>query len=145
MKKLLVAHDFSDAADRALAFAHDLARQVGATLDAVYVLPDVYDGRAPEIAGLPPTAPGQTERYLEFMRTELDRRARGVLKDSELQARTHVLRGDPVRHIAALAEEIGADVLCASATGKGAVARALMGSTSQALVRGSALPVIIVP
>lgn len=144
-KKILIAHDFSEPADRAARFARDLAKQIGATLDAVYVMPDLYDGRADEIAMLPPTQPGQSERYLEFLREELARALRTAFGNDAVQVSTHSTRGDPVRRIEELARELKADVLCIGATGKGAVARVLMGSTSQALLRSSSIPVIVVP
>jgi nucleotide-binding universal stress UspA family protein len=144
-KKILIAHDFSEPADRAVRFARDLAKQVGATLDAVYVMPDLYGGRADEIAALPPTQPGEAARYLEFLRQELARVVRAALGDDDAHVTTHASRGDPVKRIEELATELKADVLCVGATGKGAVARALMGSTSQALLRGSRIPVLVVP
>ncbi|HEY6881059.1 MAG TPA: universal stress protein, partial [Polyangiales bacterium] len=117
-KKILIAHDFSEPADRAARFARDLAKQVGATLDAVYVMPDLYDGRADEIAALPPTQPGQAERYLEFLRQELARALHAALGDDDLHVTTHASRGDPVHRVQELAGELKADVLCVGATGK---------------------------
>ena len=57
----------------------------------------------------------------------------------------YALRGDPVKRIEELAKELGADVVCVGATGKGAVARVMLGSISQALLRTSAIPVLVVP
>ncbi len=144
-KKILLAHDFSEPADRATRFASELAKQLGASIDAVYVMPDLYDGRADEIAYLPPTQEGQSARYVEFLRQELARAVRSALGNDEVQVATHASRGDPVKRIEQLAKELNADVLCVGATGKGAVARALMGSTSQALLRSSPVPVLVVP
>lgn len=143
-KKILIAHDFSEPADRATRFASELAKQLGAAVDAVYVMPDLYDGRADEIAYLPPTQEGQPARYLEFLRQELERAIRKLVSD-EIHITTHASRGDPVKRIEELAKELKADVLCVGATGKGAVARVLMGSTSQALLRSSPIPVLVVP
>jgi nucleotide-binding universal stress UspA family protein len=145
LEKILIAHDFSEASDRALRFARDLAHQVGASLELVYVMPDLYDGRGDEIAMLPPTTSGQSERYLEFLRAELNRAGRAALQGDDVSFGTHVSRGDPIKRIEALSEELHADAVCVGATGKGAVARALMGSTSQALLRTSHVPVLVVP
>lgn len=144
-KKILVAHDFSEPADRATRFACELAKQLGASVHAVYVMPDLYDGRADEIAYLPPTTEGQSARYIEFLRQELERTVRTALGTDDVHVATHSSRGDPVKKIEELAKELHADVLCVGATGKGAVARVLMGSTSQALLRTSPVPVLVVP
>jgi nucleotide-binding universal stress UspA family protein len=144
-KKILIAHDFSEPADRATRFASELAHQLGATLHAVYVMPDLYDGRGDEIAYLPPTQEGQSVRYMEFLRQELARAVRNALGSGESQVTVHSRRGDPVKRIEELAKELGADVVCIGATGKGAVARVLMGSTSQALLRSSPVPVLVIP
>jgi len=144
-KKILIAHDFSEPADRAARYARDVARQIGAKLEAVYVMPDLYDGRADQIVTLPITAPGEPERYLEFLRMELARALKNALGPDAEDVLTHALRGDTVRRIEALAAEVGADAICVAATGKGAVARVLMGSTSQLLLRSSVIPVLVVP
>jgi nucleotide-binding universal stress UspA family protein len=144
-KKMLLAHDFSEPADRATRFAGELAAQLGASLDAVYVMPDLYDGRADELAYLPATQEGQPARYLEFLREELARAVRKALGNDKLHVGTHASRGDPVKRIEQLVKELNADVLIVGATGKGAVARVLMGSTSQALLRTSPIPVLVVP
>src|SRR5690349_21664302 len=78
-KMILVAHDFSDPANRALAFAADLAEQVGASLEVMHVHPDVYDGHSDPALGLPWPAPEQVDRYMRFLDTELERAVRGVL------------------------------------------------------------------
>lgn len=145
LSKILVAHDFSDPADRALRFAAELGRQVGAKLLAVYVHPDAYDGRGDPSLTLPEALPGQGERYLRFLEEELRQSAAKVVGSQGGEIECHVLRGDPVKRIESAAEELGADVLCVGATGKGAVQRVLLGSVSQLLLRSSPVPVLVVP
>jgi nucleotide-binding universal stress UspA family protein len=144
MKKILVAHDFSDPANRALAFAADLAEPLGATLEVVHVHPDLYDGQSDPSLGLPWPAPDQVERYMRFLDTELDRSVRGVLGDEAQKVKRHVVRGEPAKRVVALASELGADILCFGSTGKGAVERALLGSVSQRVLRMSEVPVLTV-
>jgi nucleotide-binding universal stress UspA family protein len=69
---------------------------------------------------------------------------RGVLGDDAEQVVRHVVRGEPIKRIEALARDIGADVLCVGSTGKGAVQRALLGSVSQRILRTSPIPVLTV-
>jgi nucleotide-binding universal stress UspA family protein len=142
-KKILVAHDFSDPANRALAFAADLADRLKASLEVVHVHPDVYDGQSDPSLGLPWPMPDQVERYMRFLDTEVERAVRGVLGESD-NVKTHVVRGDPAKRIVALAAELGADMICIGSTGKGAVERALLGSVSQRVLRTSEVPVLTV-
>ncbi len=144
MKKILVAHDFSEPANRALSFAADLASQLGASIDVVHVHPDLYDGQSDPSLGLPWPAPDQVERYLRFLDTELERAVRGVMGADADKVKRHVVRGEPAKRVLALAAEIGADLLVFGSTGKGAVERVLLGSVSQRLVRTSEIPVLTV-
>lgn len=141
--KILVAHDFSKAADRALAFAAQLASSAGAELELVLVYPDVYNGRAEPSLTLPAALPGEAERYLHFLEQELRTVANKVL--GERLIKCHVVRGDAVKRIEAVADETKADAICVGATGKGAVDRVLLGSVSQQILRTSHLPVLVVP
>lgn len=145
VSKILVAHDFSEPASRALRFAALLASATGAGLELVYVLPELYDGRAEIELAIPGSSPGQGERYLKFLDEELRRAAQTTTPELAPKAGYHVVRGDPVKHIEALAKELGADLLCVGATGKNAVARALLGSISQQLLRTSPIAVLVVP
>ncbi|MDB4972029.1 MAG: universal stress protein [Myxococcaceae bacterium] len=143
--KILVAYDFSDASARALRFAEHLAKKADARLDLVYVMPDVFDGRAELSLELPSGLPGQDERYMHFIKAELERTVSTVLPSTVVPVRCHALRGEPVRRLEALAQELGSDLICVGATGKGAVARVMLGSISQLLVRTSPTPVVTVP
>lgn len=145
VSKILVAHDFSEPSNRALRFATTLAKETGARVELVHVMPDLYDGRGELALAVPPTMPGQGERYMKFLQEELERAAALAVPEMAGKVPCHALRGDPVKRVEALAQEIGADVVCLGATGKGAVARVLLGSISQLVLRTSTIPVLIVP
>jgi nucleotide-binding universal stress UspA family protein len=81
---------------------------------------------------------------LRFLDEELHRSLRAVLGDKAEVVRRHIVRGDPVKRLSALAQELGADVICLGSTGKGAIERVLLGSVSQRMVRTSDVPVLIV-
>jgi nucleotide-binding universal stress UspA family protein len=143
-KKILVAHDFSTPSNRALSFAADLSKQIGAELEIMHVHPDLYDGHSDPALGLPWPTNAQEERYLRFLDTELERVATQVLGTGAAAAPRHVVRGDPVKRIVEYARDVHADVVCLGSTGKGAVERVLLGSVSQSLLRASPIPVITV-
>lgn len=144
IKTVLVAHDFSDPSNRALLFAAELSKKLGATIQVVHVHPDVYDGHSDPALGLPWPTPAQEERYLKFLDTEVERAVSAVLGEESKGIKHHILRGDPVKRIAGLAKELGADLICLGSTGKGAVERVLLGSVSQLLLRTSPVPVLTV-
>jgi nucleotide-binding universal stress UspA family protein len=144
-KKILVAHDFSDPSNRALAFASDLAAPLGAQVEVLHVHPDVYDGHSDPSLGLPWPAPEQVERYMRFLDTELERAVSAVLgPEAAREVKRHVVRGEPAKRIAASAKELGADMICLGSTGKGAVERVLLGSVSQRILRTAEVPVLTV-
>ena len=143
---IVVAHDLSAPADRALAFALGLAHQMGARVDVVHVHPDLYDGRSTPAVGLPWPSEGQEERYLRFLDGELAAHIEQAGGATALEsARRHVVRGLAAKRIGELATELCADFVCVGATGKGAVDRVLLGSVSQQLVRTCPVPVLVVP
>ena len=145
LNKILVAHDFSEPANRALALAADLAQKLNAKLELVHVHPDLYDGHSTPAAGLPWPDASQEERYMRFLETELVRVIVAVVgPDAVPGIGRHVVRGEPVRRLTALALDLGADVICMGSTGKGAVERVLLGSISQVMVRQSPIPVLTV-
>jgi nucleotide-binding universal stress UspA family protein len=144
IRKVLAAYDFSEPAGRALRWAHALASQTGATLEVVHVHRDLYDGRSTPELGLPWPSPGQEERYLRFLEQELKNALTSVLGPLEREIPVHVVRGDPVKRVVATAEERGADLVCIGSTGKGGVARVMLGSISENVLRTSPVPVLIV-
>lgn len=145
VSKILVAHDFSDAADRALRYASDFARQTGARLAVVYVVPDASAGPAEPSLATGEGSAGQAERYVRFLEQELAKAIALRTARPAGEVEVHVVRGEPVKRIDQLAEQLRADLVCVGATGKGAVQRALLGSVSQLVLRSSLVPVLIVP
>jgi nucleotide-binding universal stress UspA family protein len=142
-KKILVAHDFSAPADRALAFALDMARQIGASLEVVHVCPEQYEvGTLGDVMW---PAAGEELHHLRALQTELQRRVHDVVAPEARElVHQRVARGAPVEQLQKLAAQVGADLICVGATGKGAVQRALLGSVSQQLLRTSTIPVMTV-
>ncbi|WP_437575817.1 universal stress protein [Sorangium sp. So ce887] len=142
MKTLLLAHDFDETSELALDTAIELARKLSAKIVVahVYSLP-VYT--FPEGSSLIPSAE-DAARLAEAAQRSLDQvleRRRGVA-DVELSG---VLRaGVPDEEICRLAEEIGADMIVIGTHRRGAIARALLGSVAQRVVRAAKAPVLTV-
>jgi nucleotide-binding universal stress UspA family protein len=122
IRRILFATDFSDASYVAGRAAVALARQVGADLTFLYVVPPVTD---------PSPSAG-----LGAIAAEL---APGMA------VRTEVLSGIPARKIAEYARQQRSDLIVMGSHGRTGLTRALLGSVAEAVVRRSPCPVLIVP
>ncbi|WP_437777718.1 universal stress protein [Sorangium sp. So ce1097] len=142
MKTLLLAHDFDETSELALDTAIELARKLSAKIVVahVYSVP-VYS--FPEGSSLIPSAE-DAARLAEAAQRSLDQvlERRRSAQDVEISG---VLRaGVPDEEICRLADEIGADMIVIGTHARGAVARALIGSVAQRVVRAAKVPVLTV-
>jgi nucleotide-binding universal stress UspA family protein len=131
--RLVVAYDFSDPARRAFELAVFMGRQLKAEVHIVTVL-DSKESDA-EIAG----------KEIEDLRQLLEMRTCGTVKADDVTLKCHALAGEPADAIVAMAREIDAPLILCGTTGKGAVARTLLGSVSHELVHKSGAIVMSVP
>lgn len=140
MKTLLLAHDFNATSEIALDRAIELARRLSAKIVVahVYSVP-VYS--FPEGSSLIPSAE-DAARIADAAQRSLDQvlERRRATPGVELSG---VLRaGVPDEEICRLADEIGADMIVIGTHARGAVARALLGSVAQRVVRSAKVPVL---
>lgn len=131
--RLVVAYDFSDPARRAFELAVFMGRQLHAEVHVVTVL----DGKQADAAA--------GEQELEELRQLLQMRTSGTVKADDVEVHCHALAGEPADAIVAMAREIDAPLIICGTTGKGAVARTLLGSVSHELVHKSGAIVMSVP
>ncbi|WP_437588209.1 universal stress protein [Sorangium sp. So ce1000] len=140
MKPLLLAHDFNATSELALDAAIELARKLSAKIVVahVYSVP-VYS--FPEGSSLIPSAE-DAARIADAAQRSLDqvlerrRSTPGVEISGVLRA------GIPDEEICRLAEEIDAEMIVIGTHARGAVARALLGSVAQRVVRSAKVPVL---
>lgn len=136
-RHILVPHDFSDTAEHALAFAIALAEKLGAhvTLMHAYEIPAYPDSAlmtAEFIANIRRAAQGAIENLASLARRP------GV----EVQA---LLReGRPWSEVNATAKETHADLIVMETHGRHGLARALLGSVAEKVVRTAPCPVLTV-
>lgn len=117
-RRLLLAYDGSEAAAQALPYALAFAASLELPLVAVSVQDD----------------PALAETHLEVVR----RAAQG---HPALSVSTHVLRGDATQVILEALQE--GDVLAIGAFGEGRLSEFFRGSTTEALLRGAEVPVLL--
>lgn len=123
IRQILFPTDFSDASRPAGAAAADFARQFGARLHVLHVVPPVTD---------PTTAPAA-------LRAVVDDLGHG------LPVVTAIASGLPARQIAAYARKNAIDLIVVGTHGRTGVSRALLGSVAEAVVRHAPCRVLTVP
>ena len=141
-RPILVAVDFSAATPAVLAAAADEARAFGAEIHLVHVAaPDpAFVGREvdpPEMRNVVAHELREEHRRLQALADELERAGIAVT--------ALCVQGPTVEKIVSMAERIGAARLVVGSHGRGPLARALLGSVSEALLRAAPCPVLVVP
>jgi nucleotide-binding universal stress UspA family protein len=143
LKKILVATDFSEPSDAALAYGRELARTFNAQLIVAHVTDDVsahaYGG--PDAIVFAPDLQGEID---EAARRQLD--ALVFAEDRhDLGALTIVLRSKIVwAAITDYARDTDVDLIVLGTHGRGAVAHLLIGSVAERVVRMAPCPVLTV-
>ena len=127
-KKILVAFDLSGASRTAWRHAVALAEACGAALEAVYVEPWQMG-----VDLLPP--PPQTAASQKRLRAK-------VLSALGADAKIAILHGDPAPRILSMARRRHADMIVVGTHGRKGFERVLLGSTAEAVIQGSPVPVL---
>ena len=136
MKRIVIAYDGSDGSREALEQGLQLARRARAVATVVYV------GHAPLPIVGDPFYERAVSRELHRGRDVLSE-ARTFAADAGVAAETELLEGDPAEQILDLARARDADLIVVGSRGRGAVAEALLGSVSHAIVHGADRPVLV--
>lgn len=133
LKAILHPTDFSPSSEVALKLAASLARDHGARLEVVHVVQ--------------PPAVAIGESLLEPAWEEIKQEARAALDslpspDPALPLEKRLLDGDPAEQILQAAADLGCDLIVMGTHGRGGLARLLMGSVAEQVVRKAACPVL---
>jgi nucleotide-binding universal stress UspA family protein len=133
-RRILVPHDFSDAADRALEEAAALARLYGGRLHVLHVLT-----RVTVLADIPVPDPFE---FVPQTRDALERRVREVLGAAEPPFSISIRVGEPVERILEAAERV--DSIVMGTSGRTGLRHFLLGSVAERIVRLSPVPVLTI-
>ncbi len=142
IRRILAPTDFSDHTMPAVRYAAELADKFGAELILLHVVPDTV--LALPDAVMPTPAPmADLNALIEAGRTGLANLV-AALKLERHKPRTEVRLGSPEREIVAAAKDLHADLVCITTHGRGGIARVLLGSVAEMIVRHAPCPVLTV-
>ena len=136
MESILIAVDDSEGGHAAVAEGLELARDVGAGVIFLTVRPS-----PPRVVGSP---------FYSYVVTESLGEAENVLRgaleaadDYGVEAESELLEGDPADEIVSFSDSHDVDLIVIGSRGLGALAGALLGSVSAAVVRHADAPVLV--
>ncbi len=136
---VLVGHDGSPSADRALAFGREEARLRGWPL---HVLRAWSLTKTPRPADVPHGVVASVDDYQAAVEAELaEAVARDGDSDDGVEVVLHVVHGAAASTL--ISASAGADLLVVSSRGRGGFAGLLLGSTSEQVVRHADCPVVV--
>jgi nucleotide-binding universal stress UspA family protein len=142
MSVILVATDGSEAASIALDEALSLAAEMGDRVAAITVWRALQGD-----FGLAYPSTAMLSELLDAERTHAEMTLGDAISRAEeagVDLRTHLATGDPAERICAYADEIDARLIAVGTRGHGTVASLLLGSVSNAVIRGARCPVLVV-
>jgi nucleotide-binding universal stress UspA family protein len=137
LKRVLVAHDFSDYSELALKLGLSLVQEHEAELHLLHVLPPPLVGE-PELAWSQSTVENSYHRAARALRNALPPETYVWCK-----IKTAVLWGKPYRDVLRYARENDIDLICMGAHGADFGMQALVGSNVDRVLRQSRCPVLI--
>jgi universal stress protein A len=138
VRNILVPTDFTECSHKALSYALSLAKQFGAEILLLHVvesMPAVAQDALLQSSIL-------TVALHEESEAQLQRWRRGVMSDIPVKIMT--CDGLPWRRTVEVAREMNIDLIVAGTGGHSGLARALLGSTAERIVRHAPCPVLVV-
>jgi len=136
VERILVPTDFSDESAVALSYATEWARAFGAAVQLLYVEENILDSSAPPLGWMSGDADVTQVRAvrekLEHLQSQM----------GDVSCEVGVSFGIPKRAIVAVACTCNVDLIVMATHGRTGISRAVLGSTTEAVVRHAPCPVI---
>jgi nucleotide-binding universal stress UspA family protein len=150
-RRILVPHDGSAFAERVLPHVTELAKAYQSEVHLLEIIPIQTPALlAPELSvdAEPDLALDALEEAQEALREAGRSRLEGVaagLQEDGINAKWSVVDGDPVHEILAYVAKNDVDLIAMATHGRTGLARAILGSVTDALLRKGNRPVLVVP
>jgi nucleotide-binding universal stress UspA family protein len=142
-RRILVATDFSEHADAALALALDLAERVGASVTVLHSYHAVIPKAVPPSGG-GFRMPGSVARELRDQAREAVERLARERSRPGLELEGVAVEAPPAFAITSEAGRMPADLIVMGARGRSGLRRALLGSVAAKVLRTAPCPVLTV-
>lgn len=133
IKNIVCPTDFSEPSDAAIRYASSLAQHYGSTLHLVFVT----ERPVPYGAGSGVYLLSDEDR--EKIRQQFEKVSP---TESGVKCEHHLLEGDPAQEIVELSKKLSADLIVLGTHGRSGLARLLMGSVAEHVVRKAECPVL---
>ncbi|HVY71004.1 MAG TPA: universal stress protein [Verrucomicrobiae bacterium] len=140
IKTILVPVDFSAESEKAIAYAVPFARQFGARIVLLHVVEPVA---FPDFEAAFPLVM-ENDKIMAACKRHLERVARDLRIPPRLVERVLVRHGRSFNEIADAARTLKVDLIIISTHGRTGFKRALVGSTTERVVRHAPCPVLVV-
>jgi nucleotide-binding universal stress UspA family protein len=141
---IVVGIDYSSHAERALSAAFEQAnKHTAAELHVTHVSPPISDGEGAFLATGPLSLNELKDRLVTYLRSfvlKLD-----AASAANVRVISHVLVDTPMFGLTSLASALEADLIVVGTHGRNGVARWLLGSVAEGVVRQATCPVLVVP
>lgn len=137
LKRILVAHDFSDYSELALSYALSFAQEYQSELHLIHVLSPA-DHQRTDVGGLESRTEGAFQKAAKLLDRVIPAEAR-----LWCEFKVAVREGPPYREVLAYAEEEKIDLVCMGMRGTGFGMRALFGSNVDRVLRQAPCPVVV--
>ena len=139
LKQILVPIDFSDCSKKALQYALPLAKEHGATLTLLYVVPPAYGAAEYGVVDYTELEAGLRTSGEKELANLAAAEVRG-----EVPADTLVRVGSPTQEIIQTARNLPADLIILSTHGRTGLQHVFLGSVAEHVVQRAPCPVLVV-
>ncbi|MFZ2472947.1 MAG: universal stress protein [Methanothrix sp.] len=144
LKNILIAADGSETSMCAAEMAVGIGKRSGAKVTAVYVVDVQRLAQLPGYASMP----GLKDNLMELMfkeGSEALEEIEDMARDAGVAYNRVIAEGDPGEELLNLCRDPGFDLIVLGTIGKSGLARFLLGSVAERVVRHSHVPVLVVP
>jgi nucleotide-binding universal stress UspA family protein len=139
IRRILVPHDFSEAAANALSYALGVSEKFGARVTVMHVYEIPAIGAAEALA-----AGVEFASVVERVTAKALERVASRARESNVDLDTELRTGTPWMEIITVAERMKADLIVIGTHGRKGVSRMLLGSVAEKVVRTAPCPVLTV-
>lgn len=136
MKTILVPTDFSENADKALKFAIDIAKDLGAKI----ILVNAYD--------LPYSSTMMTTSILDLLKESAEKglaKASNYVETHGVEHSSRAQMGNPIRVVKECAKNYNADLIVMGTKGASGIEEVLLGSNTASILHTVQCPVLAIP